>query len=79
MFRFTEYKYMATKPSMGIRLDPEDRKTLDYLAELWNLNAADIVRMAIKSLLKEAKSNNGKIELPFKFKSFSVKHENVKK
>lgn len=45
---------------MGIRLDPEDRKTLEALAERWHLNAADIVRMAIKSLLEDAKQNGGK-------------------
>ncbi len=53
---------------MGIRLDPEDRKTLEELALRWHLNAADIVRLAIKSLLDEAKRNNGKIELPYEFK-----------
>lgn len=53
---------------MGIRLDPEDRKTLEALAERWHLNAADIVRMAIKSLLEDAKQNGGKIELPYDFK-----------
>lgn len=59
---------MSTKPSMGIRLDPEDRKTLEALAARWHLNAADIVRMAIKSLLEDAKQNGGKIELPYDFK-----------
>ena len=59
---------MSIKPSMGIRLDPEDRKTLEALAERWHLNAADIVRMAIKSLLEDAKQNGGKIELPYDFK-----------
>lgn len=53
---------------MGIRLEPEDRKLLEDLAVAWHLNAADIVRMAIKSLLDEAKHGNGKIELPFKIK-----------
>ena len=51
-----------------IRLDPEDRQTLEALAERWHLNAADIVRMAIKSLLEDAKRNDGKIELPYDFK-----------
>ena len=50
---------------MGIRLDPEDRQLLEELAISWRINAADIVRMAIKSLLDEAKKNGGKIELPF--------------
>ncbi|MBR5622114.1 MAG: hypothetical protein IKW49_02895 [Opitutales bacterium] len=59
---------MSIKPSMGIRLDPEDRQTLEALAERWHLNAADIVRMAIKSLLEDAKRNDGKIELPYDFK-----------
>ncbi len=53
---------------MGIRLDPEDRKNLEELALRWHLNAADIVRLAIKSLLDEAKRNDGKIELPYEFK-----------
>lgn len=56
---------MSSKQSMGIRLEPEDRKLLEELAISWRLNAADIVRMAIKSLLDEAKRNGGKIELPF--------------
>jgi len=64
-----EYYIMPTKPSMGIRLDPEDRKNLENLAGLWGLNAADIVRMAIKSLINEAKENNGRIELPYRFTS----------
>ena len=41
---------------MGIRLDPEDRRLLEELANKWHLNAADIIRMAIKSLLDEAKN-----------------------
>lgn len=53
---------------MGIRLDPSDRVALEELAERWHLNAADIVRMAIKSLLANAEENGGKIELPYTFK-----------
>ena len=60
---------MSSKKSMGIRLDPEDRQLLEELAVSWRINAADIVRMAIKSLLDEAKKNGGKIELPFDLKS----------
>ncbi|MGN0834950.1 MAG: ribbon-helix-helix protein, CopG family [Candidatus Spyradosoma sp.] len=60
---------MSSKPSMGIRLDPEDRKTLEELAERWRLNASDIVRLAVKSLLDDAKRNGGKIELPYTFKT----------
>ena len=41
---------MSSKQSMGIRLDPEDRRLLEELANKWHLNAADIIRMAIKSL-----------------------------
>ena len=54
---------------MGIRLDPEDRKTLEELAVRWRLNASDIVRLAVKSLLEDAKRNGGKIELPYTFKT----------
>lgn len=53
---------------MGIRLDPEDRKTLEELAVRWRLNASDIVRLAVK-LLDDAKRNGGKIELPYAFKT----------
>ena len=60
---------MSSKQSMGIRLDPEDRRLLEELANKWHLNAADIIRMAIKSLLDEAKNNDGKIELPFEINS----------
>ena len=59
---------MSSKHSMGIRLEPEDRQLLEELATKWNLNAADIVRIAIKSLLEEAKNNGGKIELPYEIK-----------
>ena len=59
---------MSSKQSMGIRLDPEDRRLLEELANKWHLNAADIIRMAIKSLLDEAKNNDGKIELPCEIK-----------
>lgn len=54
---------------MGIRLDPEDRRTLEELAVRWRLNASDIVRLAVKSLLDDAKRNGGKIELPYAFKT----------
>lgn len=64
---------------MGIRLDPEDRKLLEDLAVAWHLNAADIVRMAIKSLLDEAKQGNGKIELPFKIKPAKARKTPIKK
>ncbi len=60
---------MSGKSSMGIRLDPEDRQLLEELAIRWRLNASDIIRMSIKSLLEEAKRTNGKIELPFDFKA----------
>ncbi|MBO6102585.1 MAG: hypothetical protein J6P03_04960 [Opitutales bacterium] len=63
---------MSSKKSMGIRLDPEDRQLLEELAVSWRINAADIVRMAIKSLLDEAKKNGGKIELPFDLKTKSA-------
>ena len=64
-FVFLNVDFMSSKKSMGIRLDPEDRQLLEELAVSWRINAADIVRMAIKSLLDEAKKNGGKIELPF--------------
>lgn len=60
---------MGMKSSMGIRLDPEDRKKLENFANSWHISAADIVRMAIKSLLNEAETNNGKITIPFEFKT----------
>ena len=63
--------HMSSKTSMGIRLDPEDRELLEELAKLWCLNASDIVRLAVKSLLEEAKRNGGKIELPYTFKTRS--------
>ena len=71
---------MSSKQSMGIRLDPEDRRLLEELANKWHLNAADIIRMAIKSLLDEAKNNDGKIELPFEIKpKVKTKKSNIGK
>lgn len=67
---------MSSKKSMGIRLDPEDRRLLEELAVSWRINAADIVRMAIKSLLDEAKHNGGKIELPFDLKAKPISAQN---
>lgn len=71
---------MSSKQSMGIRLDPEDRRLLEELANKWHLNVADIIRMAIKSLLDEAKNNDGKIELPFEIKpKVKTKKSNIGK
>ena len=71
---------MSSKQSMGIRLDPEDRRLLEELANKWHLNAADIIRMAIKSLLDEAKNNDVKIELPFEIKpKVKTKKSNIGK
>ena len=71
---------MSSKQSMGIRLDPEDRRLLEELANKWHLNTADIIRMAIKSLLDEAKNNDGKIEHPFEIKpKVKTKKSNIGK
>jgi hypothetical protein len=48
----------------SIRIPEEDRASLIALGEEIGLLPADIIRAAIKAVLKAAKSNGGKLELP---------------
>jgi hypothetical protein len=49
---------------MSLRLPEEDMKQLKSLADNANLMPIDLVRAAVKAILKAAEANDGKIELP---------------
>jgi len=49
-----------------VRFESETLRELKALSERWDLLPADIIRFAVKSLLREAKSNSGEIKLPFR-------------
>lgn len=60
------------KKTLSIRLEESDRLEIDRLATAYDLAAADLIRMAIKAMLREAGRNGGKITLPVELSDFST-------
>ena len=56
------------KKVYSIRLGDSDIESLKKLADSWGLPPAEIIRLAVQSLIKSASDNKGKITLPFRIK-----------
>ena len=56
----------SVKQVYSVRLSPEIIQGLQELSESLGLEPATIIRIAVDSLVKQAKENNNEITLPFK-------------
>ena len=61
------------KKVYSVRLGDSDIESLKKLAESWGLAPAEIIRLAVQSIIKSAIKNDGKITLPFRMSQFPKK------
>jgi hypothetical protein len=58
-----------TEKGGGIRWSDEELKDIEWLCRVTELKKSDVVRRAVRAMVKYAKKHKGKVVIPFEYDS----------